>query len=87
MKISELKELEGQNVFFKNPLGYIQEVKVKRIYLGSRMVVYSIKNYNFKGSYEKMKRQYLLLKNNENISKVLVFKLSPQQIDTSDWGS
>lgn len=48
MKISELKELEGQNVFFKNPLGYIQEVTVKRI-LGSRTVVYSIKNYNFTG--------------------------------------
>nr|DAD56736.1 MAG TPA: hypothetical protein [Caudoviricetes sp.] len=48
MKISELKELEGQNVFFKNPLGYIQEVTVKRI-IGSRMVVYSIKNYNFTG--------------------------------------
>lgn len=31
MAISELKELEGQNVFFKNPLGYIQEVTVKRI--------------------------------------------------------
>ncbi len=49
MKISELKELEGQNVFFKNPLGYIQEVTVKRIYLSSRMVVYSIKNHNFTG--------------------------------------
>ncbi|MDN6128222.1 MAG: hypothetical protein L0I66_07580 [Tetragenococcus halophilus] len=48
MKISELKELEGQNVFFKNPLGYIQEVTVKRI-LSSRTVVYSIKNYNFTG--------------------------------------
>ena len=35
--------------FFKNPLGYIQEVAVKRI-LGSRMVVYSIKNYDFTGS-------------------------------------
>ena len=47
MKISELKELEGQNVFFKNPLGQIQEVTVKRVYLASHMVVYSIKNHNF----------------------------------------
>ncbi|ARM66806.1 hypothetical protein AM4_148 [Lactococcus phage AM4] len=49
MKISELKELEGQNVFFKNPFGQIQEVTVKRIYLASRMVVYSIKNQDFTG--------------------------------------
>lgn len=49
MKISELKELEGQNVFFKNPLGQIQEVTVKRVYLASHMVVYSIKNHDFAG--------------------------------------
>lgn len=46
-----------------------------------------VKEFKQEGSYEKMKRQYFLLKNNENISKILVFKLSPQQIDTSDWGS
>lgn len=46
-----------------------------------------VQEFKQEGSYEKMKRQYLLFKNNENISKVLVFKLSPQKIDTSDWGS
>lgn len=35
--------------FLKTLWGYIQEVTVKRIYLGSRMVVCSIKNYNFTG--------------------------------------
>ena len=33
-----------------------------------------VQEFKQEGSYEKMKRQYLLLKNNENISKVLVFK-------------
>ncbi|QGT53206.1 hypothetical protein HYQ15_gp30 [Lactococcus phage CHPC958] len=46
-----------------------------------------VQEFKQEGSYEKMKRQYLLLKNNKNISKVLVFKLSQQQIDTSDWSS
>lgn len=49
MDIQRVKELEGQNVFFKNPLGQIQEVTVKRVHLASRTVVYSIKNYNFTG--------------------------------------
>ena len=49
MKISELNELKGQNVFFKNPYGQIQEVTVKRVYLASRMVVYSIKHQDFTG--------------------------------------
>ena len=49
MKISELNKLKGQNVFFKNPFGQIQEVTVKRIYLASHMVVYSINNQDFTG--------------------------------------
>lgn len=49
MKISELNELKGQNVFFKNPYGQIQEVIVKHIYLASRMVVYSINDQDFTG--------------------------------------
>lgn len=47
MDIQRVKELEGQNVFFKNPLGQIQEVTVKRVHLASHMVVYSIKNHDF----------------------------------------
>ena len=49
MKISELNELKGQNVFFKNPFGQIQEVTVKRVYLASCMIVYLIKNQEFTG--------------------------------------
>lgn len=49
MKISELKELKGQNVFFKNPFDQIQEVTVKRVYLASHMIVYSIKDQEFTG--------------------------------------
>lgn len=46
-----------------------------------------VQEFKQEGSYEKTKRRYLLLKNNKNISKILVFKLSQQQIDTSDWSS
>lgn len=46
MKISELKELEGQNVFFKNPFGQIQEVTVEYILSSARIV-----RYSFRGQY------------------------------------
>lgn len=49
MKISELNKLKGKNVFFKNPYGQIQEVTVKRVYLASHMVVYSINSQDFTG--------------------------------------
>lgn len=36
-------------------------------------------------SCEKAKQRYLSLKKNENFTEILVFKLSPQKVDTSDW--
>lgn len=46
-----------------------------------------VQEFKQEGNYEKMKRRYLLLKGNENIVKILVFQLTPQQLDTSDWSN
>lgn len=39
------------------------------------------------GIYASVKQRYLWFKENKEIAKVFVFKLMPQQLDTSDWSS
>lgn len=39
------------------------------------------------GIYASAKQRYLWFKENKEIAKVFVFKLIPQQLDTSDWSS
>lgn len=43
------------------------------------------KEFEHGGSYASVKQRYLWFKENKEIAKVFVFKLIPQQLDTSDW--
>lgn len=43
--------------------------------------------FEHRGIYTSVKQRYLWFKENKEIAKVFVFKLIPQQLDTSDWGS
>lgn len=41
--------------------------------------------FQHEGSYTSMKQRYLWFKKNKEITKVSVFELFPQQLNTSNW--
>lgn len=82
--------MEKYNVkLMNNKKGYLNSFKNE---LGEKFIFLGFKEErnNFKSEFTKeeikaIDERYLWFKENKEIAKVFVFKLIPQQLDTSDW--
>ena len=63
----------------------INEVITERYFFKIIHIDGAEQEFEHGGNYASVKQRYLWFKGNKEIAKVFVFKLIPQQLDTSDW--